>query len=104
MPPTSSIHESVHNFDAADRWLRSKRMDRQPLRRLRTAFYKKARGDAAALQELPDEVRSDFAAHFEFHPLALASRHDSALDGASKLIFRTSQDLLLESVILRMTS
>jgi 23S rRNA (adenine2503-C2)-methyltransferase len=104
MPPTSSIHDSVHHFDAADRWLRSKRMDRQPLRRLRTAFYKKARGAAAALQELPDEVRGDFAAHFEFHPLVLASRHDSALDGASKLIFRTSQDLLLESVILRMTS
>ncbi len=83
---------------------RARRLDRQPLRRLRTAFYKKCRGAGTALEALPDEVRANFAAQFEFHPLALASRHDSALDGASKLIFRTRQDLLLESVILRMAS
>ena len=40
----------------------------------------------------------------EFHSLRLESRHDSRLDGATKLIFRTSQDLLIETVILRMTS
>ena len=104
MLPTSSIPDSIHNFDAAERWRRTQRLDRQPLRRLRTAFYKKSRGAAAALEELPGEARANFAAHFEFHPLALASRHDSALDGASKLIFRTRQDLLIESVILRMKS
>src|SRR5262249_54073406 len=45
-----------------------------------------------------------FADELEFHPLELASRHDSARDGASKLVFRTRQGPLIESVILRMTT
>jgi 23S rRNA (adenine2503-C2)-methyltransferase len=38
------------------------------------------------------------------HALELASRHDSARDGATRLVFATRQELLVESVILRMTS
>ena len=44
------------------------------------------------------------AGKIEFHPLALASRHDSQLDGATKLVFRTAGDLFVEAVILRLTS
>ncbi len=95
---------SIHDFDAIDRWRREQRLDRQPLRRLRTAFYKKSRGAAAALDELPAGLRADFANRFEFHPLRQQSRHDSKLDGATKLIFVTGQDSRLESVILRPAS
>jgi 23S rRNA (adenine2503-C2)-methyltransferase len=36
--------------------------------------------------------------------LTLASRHDSQLDGASKLLFRTASGQLIESVVLRIAS
>jgi 23S rRNA (adenine2503-C2)-methyltransferase len=92
---------SIHDFNAVEDWRRQQRLDREPLRRLRTAFYKRAQASGAAPAALPPDARASFSAAFEFHWLELASRHDSALDGASKLIFRTRQDLLLEAVILR---
>jgi len=95
---------SVHDFDAVETWRRRQKLDRQWIRRLRTAFYKKHRSAEAALAELPGPAQADFAAQFTFHPLALAGRYDSKRDGATKLIFRTAAGLHLESVILRMTS
>ena len=71
---------------------------------MRNAFYKKHRSAEAALAELPETERARLPAEVEFHPFALESRHDSQVDGATKLIFRTAQDLLIETVILRMTS
>jgi 23S rRNA (adenine2503-C2)-methyltransferase len=95
---------SIHDFAAIERLRRRHKLDSHRLRRLRTVFYKKANDAQAALAELPESVRADFAAQIEFHALEPAGRHDSTRDGASKLVFRTRQGLLLESVILRMTS
>jgi 23S rRNA (adenine2503-C2)-methyltransferase len=36
-----------------------------------------------------------------FHPLAIAEAHDSQLDGATKLVLRTSAGFLIEAVIMR---
>ena len=49
-------------------------------------------------------MRESFAADVEFRTLRLESRHDSARDGATKLVFRTPGQLLIEAVILRITS
>jgi 23S rRNA (adenine2503-C2)-methyltransferase len=95
---------SLHDFAAVDAWRRRHKLDTEHLRRLRTAFYKKHAPVDAALATLPENVRGDFAAAFDLHPLRLEARYDSAHDGATKLLFRTSAGLLLESVILRMTS
>ncbi|MEX0676886.1 MAG: 23S rRNA (adenine(2503)-C(2))-methyltransferase RlmN [Pirellulales bacterium] len=95
---------SIHDFDAIERLRRRHKLDRQPLRRMRTAFYKKHTDAAAALAELPEGARADIAAEIEFHALEPAGRYDSKRDGATKLVFRKPGGLLLESVILRMTS
>ena len=77
------------------------RLEPRLLRRVRTALCKKFLGADAALIELPEEVRDQFAEQVEFHPLKLEKRCDSRIDGATKLLFRTAQGYLIESVILR---
>jgi 23S rRNA (adenine2503-C2)-methyltransferase len=95
---------SIHDFIAIERWRSRHKLDSEHLRRLRTAFYKKHTGPGPALALLPAPLRDDFSARFEFHALQLDSRRDSARDGATKLLFRTAGELLLESVILRLAS
>ena len=98
--PPAAVRELL---DAAgvERLRRELRLDPGPLRRLRTQFFKHFAGREAALAELPDNVRDTFAEQLCFHPLCLESRHDSQLDGATKLLLRTRGGHLLESVILR---
>jgi 23S rRNA (adenine2503-C2)-methyltransferase len=95
---------SIHDLQAVEQMRKAHRVDTQRIRQLRNAFYKKRRTAEVALAELPGECRAEFACSIEFHALRLESRHDSCRDGASKLVFRTAQGLLIESVILRMTS
>jgi len=57
-----------------------------------------------ALQQLPQAQRATFGGDVAFHSLELRSRHDSRLDGATKLLFRTARGHLIESVILRIAS
>ncbi len=95
---------SIHDRAALEAYCRQARLDPQHLRRLRNAFYKRGQTAEEALRELPADKRETFARSVPFHALELHSRHDSALDGASKLIFRTPPGLLLESVILRIAS
>ncbi len=91
----------IHDRDALERVRRELRIDPQQLRRLKTQFFKKFAGRDAALGQLPPEVRQEFAARVDFHPLELEVRHDSRIDGASKLIWRTRGGGRVESVILR---
>lgn len=95
---------SIHDLEAMDAWRQRRHLDPHHLRQLRLAFYKKHQGSAGARAALPKEVVAEFDEQFVCHALTLHSRHDSSLDGATKLIFRTQQDLLLETVILRAAS
>ncbi len=95
---------SIHDLPGVEALRRRHKLDRDRLRQLRVAFYKKHRPAEAALAELPEPARGAFAEAIEFHPLRLQSRHDSQLDGGSKLVFRTPRGLLIEAVILRMAS
>ena len=67
----------------------------------RTALFKNALNWNEALESLPEEAGIDFSKQIEFQALELVERHDSETDGASKLIFRTPDHHLIESVILR---
>src|SRR5205807_324616 len=69
----------------------------------RNAFYKKQQTAAEALLHIPMAQRDAFEG-VAFHVLELHGRHDSRLDGASKLIFRTARGQLIEAVILRIAS
>jgi 23S rRNA (adenine2503-C2)-methyltransferase len=92
---------SIYDTSAIDRLRGELKFDPRRLRALRTAFFKKSRGAAEALGELPADVRTEFALRVEFHPLMLAEGLDSQLDGATKLVLRTQAGYAIESVIMR---
>ena len=92
---------SIHDIEELDAFCRSERIDPNALRRMRNAFYKRRMGQELALAEIPEPQRSALTDAFEFHPLAISERCDSQIDGATKLLFRTSAGFLIESVILR---
>lgn len=92
---------SIYDTAAVDRLRAKLKFEPRRLRALRTAFFKKFLGAQAALGELPAEVREAFSRCVEFHPLSIAEAHDSQVDGATKLVFRTSAGYLIESVIMR---
>lgn len=92
---------SIYNTPDIERLRNELRFDPQSLRRLRNAFFKKSRGVDGAVDELPADVRDPWRQQVEFHPLTIHSRHDSEIDGATKLVLRTETGFLIESVILR---
>jgi 23S rRNA (adenine2503-C2)-methyltransferase len=79
-------------------------IDPQAVRRFRNALLKHGRSDEESLGELPADSRGEFRRRTSLHALELHSRCDSSLDGATKLLFRTSAGLLLESVVLRIAT
>lgn len=92
---------SIYDSSAIERLRATLKLEPRRLRALRTALFKKFRGVEAALAELPENVRPDFAGRVEIHPLAVELTRDSEVDGATKLVLRTPADLLIESVLLR---
>ncbi|MCA9083087.1 MAG: 23S rRNA (adenine(2503)-C(2))-methyltransferase RlmN [Planctomycetaceae bacterium] len=74
------------------------RLDPQSVRRLRNRLLKRFLSDADTLQMFPASER------LRIHSLSLFRRLDSEVDGASKLLFRTESDLLIEAVILRIAT
>jgi 23S rRNA (adenine2503-C2)-methyltransferase len=92
---------SIFDSPATDRLRAELKFEPRRLRALRTALFKKFRGMEAALDELPANVRRDFADRVTFHPITLADVRDSQLDGATKLVLQTQAGYLIESVIMR---
>lgn len=91
----------LHDRAQIDTLRRELRIDPQALRQFRTRFFKKFLGTEVALEALPPLPREEFAQRVDFHPLRLESRHDSRIDGASKLVWLTRAGGRVESVILR---
>jgi 23S rRNA (adenine2503-C2)-methyltransferase len=95
---------SIFASNAIEQVRRDLRIEPQALRRFRNALLKHGRADEAALDQLPADVRREFASRVELHALALHSRCDSSQDGATKLLFRTAAGMLVEAVILRIAT
>jgi len=94
----------IHDTAALEEIRRRLRIEPGEVRRLRNGFYKKRQASEEALKELPEPQRREFGSEVAFHSLTLRSRHDSQLDGASKLLYRTAGGQLIESVVLRIAS
>jgi 23S rRNA (adenine2503-C2)-methyltransferase len=92
---------SIYDSQAINRLRAELKFEPRRLRALQTAFFKKFLGSQAAVAELPTDVRRDFSDRVDFHPLAIERAVDSQLDGATKLVLRTSAGLLIESVLMR---
>ena len=89
---------SIFNAPSIERLQRELRIDHRSLRKLRTALFKHFESDEISIADFP------FAERLSLHPLTIDSRHDSQLDGATKLLFRTATGMLIESVILRIAT
>ena len=94
----------IHDTAALEQLRTRLRIEPSHVRRLRNAFYKKHQPPQEALRQIPEPKRAAFGAEVAFHALTLRSRHDSQLDGASKLLFGTASGQLIETVILRIAS
>jgi 23S rRNA (adenine2503-C2)-methyltransferase len=96
---------TIHDTARVESEFRALRLSREDLRNVRTSFYKKHRTREEALARIHSApLREQIARRVDFHPLGLVERRDSRLDGASKLLFRTRNDVLIETVILRIDS
>ena len=95
---------SIHDSDRVDAFCRRSCIYDHDLKRFRNAFFKKALPVDECLATITPAGRAAFAEHVGFDQLALAERHDSKLDGATKLIFHTARKERVEAVVLRIGS
>lgn len=94
----------VHDLTALRALARRLKVPEADLRRAEKALFKHRLPVADVLATLPEATRDVWRQEVAWAPLALAARQDSALDGASKLGFRTGDGALIESVMLRFTT
>jgi 23S rRNA (adenine2503-C2)-methyltransferase len=76
----------------------SLRWNPEGIRRLRNRLLKRFLPDSAVVSDIAVSQK------LKLHCLELSERHDSAIDGASKLLFRTETGTFIETVILRIAS
>ena len=89
---------SIYDLAGFERLQREVRLDPRCVRQLRNEWLKRFCADEAALAGFPAADRVAPPAMRVFRRL------DSAVDGASKLLLRTSGGMLIESVILRVAT
>jgi len=100
---TGSNSVGVHDQERLEELMQKHRIDPHLLKRFRILFFKKQLLFEKAAEVFPAPFRDQLGA-MRSRELEMVSRHDSTVDGASKLIFRTGQDQLIESVILRIAT
>jgi len=91
---------ALYEVEAWNTWVSNDSQSVHLLRKLRTRWFKQGWTWHESIEALPESLRQHVAA-IEPSPLKLTERIDSQHDGATKLLFRTADELLIESVILR---
>ncbi len=91
----------VHDLPALRALARRLKVPEVELRRAEKALFKHRLPVSEVLAALPEAAREPARTQVDWAPLELVSRQDSALDGASKLAFRTRDGAVIESVMLR---
>lgn len=92
---------TIYDVDAMDEVRGRHAVQPHRMKLFRNVLFKKSGDWNEALMELPEHARADFDRCVEFEGLELVERHDSEIDGAGKLIFKTHDGHLIESVVLR---
>ena len=98
MESTSIKHSKpvpVYDLTGLSAWAQRNRVPEHVLKTFRTALFKKGLDPEACLSKLPEPARESARTGLHFHDLVLEQRQDSRIDGASKLIFRTTDGLRL---------
>lgn len=94
----------VHDLPALRALSRRLKVPAAELRRAEKALFKHRLPVDEVLAALPEMARAPWRDEVDWAPLELADRQDSAVDGASKLAFRTRDGAVVESVMLRFTT
>ncbi|WP_235934766.1 23S rRNA (adenine(2503)-C(2))-methyltransferase RlmN [Candidatus Laterigemmans baculatus] len=97
MPSVVSEPISIYDSSGVELLRRELRLDPQRVRRWRTSLLKRFLPAEEALVDFP-------ADRLAVHALAEHGRFDSGVDGATKLLLRTSAGMLVEAVILRIAT
>jgi 23S rRNA (adenine2503-C2)-methyltransferase len=92
---------SLYDTDGVDELRRRNAVQPHRMKLFRNALFKNFADWGEALATLPENARADFNRSIEFQCLEMIERYDSEIDGASKLVFRTTDGHLIESVVLR---
>lgn len=104
----------IYDSTAIESWRKQFGIDPAQIRKLRNAFFKRFVDDSLLVNEISNKgpAKSDHPEsgnssdqsaidQLNLHCLEIAQQCDSAIDGATKLLMRTIDGLLLETVILR---
>jgi 23S rRNA (adenine2503-C2)-methyltransferase len=95
---------SIYDSDKVELFCRKNGIYDHALKRFRIAYFKKGLPLEECLATFTAEGHAKFTEHIALHRLTVAERHDSQLDGASKVIFVTADMGRVEAVILRIDS
>jgi 23S rRNA (adenine2503-C2)-methyltransferase len=96
------VTSSIHDPRAFEAWRRAQRLNPHALRDFINDLLKRGRTFDDARRRLSEAGVAGVAIdELDVHALTIAERHDSALDGATKLLFATRGRERIEAVILR---
>lgn len=92
---------SIYEAEAVEALRRAWAVQPQALKQFRNSLFKRSSGWEEALAALPVEAQGAFREALLPEVLTLHEARASEIDGAEKLVFRTGDDHLIESVILK---
>ncbi len=92
---------TIYDTDAIEELRVRNAVQPHRMKLFRNALFKNSSEWDEAISALPENARTDFDQSIKFKCLDFNERHDSEIDGASKLIFQTHDNHLVESVVLR---
>lgn len=92
---------SIYDTDGLEGLRAANAVQPHRMKLFRNALFKNALTWNEAIGTLPEGARGAFNEAVQFEELKLVGRQDSAIDGASKLVFKTEDGYQIESVVLR---
>ena len=93
---------SIHNPKLLEKFFHKRQWSATHLRAFRRMFYLECK--SLKNIDLPSEMLQEISESFSFGELKIATKIDSQLDGATKILFETVDGHKIETVILRIES
>lgn len=95
---------SIHDIVAFNAFFKAEKKDPNQVRKVRNLFYKRAFTLETENRKIPNELMQLARKGVRTTFLTLEKRLNSKIDGATKLLFKTDDGLLIETVILRIAT
>ncbi len=90
-----------HDESAVEQFRKQHRIDPDRIRRTRYALYQMFDSFETAFSKLGEAERKAALEHFDRLTLSIAERHNSNLDGSTKLVLQTVDGYRIETVVIR---